>query len=312
MAKFLIFGGLGFIGTNLSLKLLQNNHHVCAIDNFASNVAQNNLKKFKGIDNFSFIKKDISKKLNIHQRFDYVINLACIASPPQYQKKPIDTLLASSIGVLNIIEYCLNYKPKKIIHASTSEVYGDPNIHPQNEKYFGNVNTVGPRSCYDEGKRYAETALYLYKNKLNISIIRIFNTYGPHMSPNDGRFISNFINQSLNNKNITIYGNGNQTRSICYIDDLIFAIEKLLKIDFFGPLNLGNPNEYRIIEIAKLIIKSTNSKSKLTYKVFPIDDPKRRKPDIKLAKKILNWKPVINANEGLNKTIKYFSNYHAK
>ncbi|MDB0034648.1 GDP-mannose 4,6-dehydratase, partial [Alphaproteobacteria bacterium] len=250
MKKFLIFGGLGFIGTNLSIFLLNKGFDVTAYDNCISDQSPLNIKILKSYKKFKFVKGDINKKIKLNKNFDFIINLACIASPIQYQKYPLETLKASSIGILNILDYCNKYKPLKLIHSSTSEIYGDPLEHPQKENYYGNVNTVGPRSCYDEGKRFAETALFLHKKDLNISIIRIFNTYGPYMSKNDGRFVSNFITQALQNKPITIYGNGNQTRSICFIDDLIKGIFKTCNKNIFGPFNLGNPKEYRVIDLA--------------------------------------------------------------
>ena len=304
--KILITGGAGFIGSNLINKLIGNNEIIC-LDNFitGSNI---NIQPFKKHKNFSLIKGSILS--NIKGKYDFIYNLACPASPYHYQKNPIETFKASVIGSLNILENA--YKNDSIVfQASTSEIYGDPLEHPQKENYFGNVSTIGPRACYDEGKRAAETIFFDFKRIYNVKIklVRIFNTYGPNMSPNDGRVISNFIVQALKNKPITIHGNGDQTRSFCYIDDLVNGIIAYsnIKKNFSGPINLGNNKEYSINQIALKIKKITNSNSKIIYKKKQVDDPHKRKPDINLAKKILKWKATTNLNEGLKKTIDYFN-----
>ena len=304
--KILITGGAGFIGSNLINKLISNNEIIC-LDNFitGSNI---NIQPFKKHKNFSLIKGSILS--NIKGKYDFIYNLACPASPYHYQKNPIETFKASVIGSLNILENA--YKNDSIVfQASTSEIYGDPLEHPQKENYFGNVSTIGPRACYDEGKRAAETIFFDFKRIYNVKIklVRIFNTYGPNMSPNDGRVISNFIVQALKNKPITIHGNGDQTRSFCYIDDLVNGIIAYsnIKKNFSGPINLGNNKEYSINQIALKIKKITNSNSKIIYKKKQVDDPHKRKPDINLAKKILKWKATTNLNEGLKKTIDYFN-----
>ena len=304
--KILITGGAGFIGSNLINKLISNNEIIC-LDNFitGSNI---NIQPFKNHKNFSLIKGSILS--NIKGKYDFIYNLACPASPYHYQKNPIETFKTSVIGSLNILENA--YKNDSIVfQASTSEIYGDPLEHPQKENYFGNVSTIGPRACYDEGKRAAETIFFDFKRIYNVKIklVRIFNTYGPNMSPNDGRVISNFIVQALKNKPITIHGNGDQTRSFCYIDDLVNGIIAYsnIKKNFSGPINLGNNKEYSINQIALKIKKITNSNSKIIYKKKQVDDPHKRKPDINLAKKILKWKATTNLNEGLKKTIDYFN-----
>ena len=304
--KILITGGAGFIGSNLINKLISNNEIIC-LDNFitGSNI---NIQPFKNHKNFSLIKGSILS--NIKGKYDFIYNLACPASPYHYQKNPIETFKTSVIGSLNILENA--YKNDSIVfQASTSEIYGDPLEHPQKENYFGNVSTIDHRACYDEGKRAAETIFFDFKRIYNVKIklVRIFNTYGPNMSPNDGRVISNFIVQALKNKPITIHGNGDQTRSFCYIDDLVNGIIAYsnIKKNFSGPINLGNNKEYSINQIALKIKKITNSNSKIIYKKKQVDDPHKRKPDINLAKKILKWKATTNLNEGLKKTIDYFN-----
>ena len=245
----------------------------------------------------------------MENNFDWVLNFACPASPKYYLKNPLDTASASIKGIYNILDFCLKNN-STLLHASTSEVYGDPHVHPQPESYYGNVNTVGPRSCYDEGKRVAEMLLYEYSKKFNLNckIIRIFNTYGPNMNSDDGRVVSNFINQAITNKPITIYGDGKQTRSFCFVDDLIEGINAylILKDKFLGPINLGNPEEFDMNELAKKVIKLTNSSSEIIYEDLPQNDPLKRKPDITLATKKLNYHPKVNIENGLNKTISYF------
>jgi len=305
--KILITGGCGFIGSHLVNYLLnEENNNITCLDSLFSG-SKNNIKKFLNNKNFIFLKKDVTQKIN--GKYDIIYNLACPASPIHYQSDPILTFKTNILGAINVLENA--YKNNSMIfHASTSEIYGDPLKHPQKENYLGNVSTTGPRACYDEGKRGAETIFFDYgrKYKTKIRVARIFNTYGPNMQLNDGRVISNFIVQCLKNKSITIYGNGHQTRSFCYVNDLIDAIIKFTNNDlmFEGPINLGNPDEYKIIEIAKIIKEITNSKSKIIFKDKLIDDPFRRKPDISLAKKILEWKPKISIDQGLRLTINYF------
>jgi UDP-glucuronate decarboxylase len=308
MKKILITGGAGFIGSHLCNFYLDKNFNVTCLDNLSSGNI-NNLTKFQDNKNFQFINFDISNGIEIKNNFDIVLNFACPASPKYYLKHPLDTAAASIKGVYNILDFCLKNN-SILLHASTSEVYGDPHVHPQNETYFGNVNTVGPRSCYDEGKRVAEMLIYEYYKKfdLDCKIIRIFNTYGPNMDPNDGRVVSNFINQAIANEPITIYGDGKQTRSFCFIDDLVEGIDSYLNLNekFIGPINLGNPGEFNMNELAERVLKLTKSSSKIVYKDLPINDPLMRKPDITLALNKLNFNPKIDIHNGLIKTIKYF------
>ena len=306
--KILITGGAGFIGSNLTKYLLKENHIVYCIDNnFTGNL--NNIKDCIDNKNFFYIYHDVINPIpyindDIHQ----IYHLACPASPPKYQADPIYTSKVCYIGTLNVLELAKK-KNARVLLTSTSEIYGEPQISPQIETYRGNVNTIGIRSCYDEGKRIAETLMMDFHRKYNIDIriARIFNTYGPYMDKTDGRVISNFINQALKNIDITIYGDGSQTRSFCYITDQINGLVKLMNSNYCKPVNIGNPNELTIKDVASKIIKLTNSKSKLIYLPLPKDDPTNRKPDITLAKRILEWNPNINLNEGLIKTIEYFN-----
>lgn len=309
MKKILITGGSGFVGSHTVDKLLNLGHYIVCLDNFYTS-NYDNIKKLESNKNFHFIKHDLCNEIKIDEDFDEIYNLACPASPIQYQRDPLYTIKTSVLGALNICDFALK-KNAKLIHASTSEVYGDPMISPQVESYWGNVNPIGLRACYDEGKRCAETILINYniQHNLVIKIIRIFNTYGPNMELNDGRVISNFIVQALKNEDITIYGDGSQTRSFQYVDDLISGMIEMMntKNNFLGPVNLGNPNEFSINELAKIIVKLTKSKSKLIYMKLPSDDPKRRRPDINLAQSTLNgWTPKYDLIEGLEKTIQYF------
>jgi len=303
----LVTGGAGFLGSHLCEKLLENGHDVICADNLFTGSKENILHM---MDNpyFEFLRHDITFPLFVE--VDEIYNLACPASPIHYQYDPVQTTKTSVHGAINMLGLAKRTKAK-ILQASTSEVYGDPAVHPQTEAYFGNVNTVGLRSCYDEGKRCAETLFFDYyrEHKLRIKVARIFNTYGPRMHPNDGRVVSNFIVQALQNENITIYGEGNQTRSFCYVDNLIDGLIKLMESsdDFTGPVNIGNPNEFTIKELAEKIIDMTQSSSKLIYKTLPENDPVRRQPDITLAKKILGWEPTVELEEGLTHTINYFS-----
>lgn len=304
--RILVTGGAGFLGSFLCEKLLNQGNHIICLDNLFTGT-QNNILHLLNNKNFEFIKHDVIKPYFFE--VDEIYNLACPASPVHYQYDPIETIKTSIYGAINALELAKRLKIK-VFQASTSEVYGDPLIHPQNELYCGNVNPIGIRSCYDEGKRCAETLFFDYRRKFNldIKVARIFNTYGPRMHPEDGRVISNFIISALNNDCITVYGDGKQTRSFCYCDDLIESFIKFMNSDenISGPINLGNPNEFSIIELAKNILKITNSTSKIVYKSLPEDDPKQRCPDISKAKKILDWEPKINLENGLIKTISYF------
>ena len=304
--KILIAGGAGFIGSHICKKLVLQDNKVFCVDNLITG-NKDNIKNLLNTKNFKFIKKDINQKIFLN--VDEIYNLACPASPPKYQKNPVETVKASVLGSINLLELAKKVNAK-ILQASTSEIYGNPKEHPQKETYNGNVNPIGIRSCYDEGKRCAETLFFDYhrQKKVKIKVARIFNTYGPKMDFFDGRVISNFIVQCIKNKNLTIHGKGKQTRSFCYVDDTVDALIKFmnLKSNFTGPLNLGNPYEINIFKVAKKIKKLTNSKSKIIFLNLPVDDPIKRKPDISLAKKKLKWKPKISLEIGIKKTIKYF------
>jgi len=301
----LVTGGAGFIGSHLCERLLTDDHKVICLDNLFTG-SLNNIELLKSNINFEFVNHDITKPY-FRDGIDEIYNLACPASPIHYQSNPIKTVKTCTIGVINMLGLAKNNNAK-ILQASTSEVYGDPVVHPQKEDYNGNVNTLGLRSCYDEGKRCAETLFMDYKREhnLNIRIVRIFNTYGPNMTKNDGRVVSNFILQALQNDNITIYGDGSQTRSFQFIDDLVVGLIKMMNSDCVGPINLGNPIELSMTDLAYKVIKLTNSSSDIIYKKLPNDDPKRRKPDISLAKSTLAWNPIIDLETGLKKTINYF------
>ena len=306
--KILITGGCGFIGTNLCIKLQREGHNVICIDSLEFS-SYDNIKDLIDLPNFKFIKHDITDSfitLNIDE-IDQIYHLACPASPTNYQKNPIKTIKTCTIGTINVLEYA-RLKNARVLLSSTSEVYGDPEISPQIQEYWGNVNPIGIRSCYDEGKRIAETIMMEYNRKYNIEtrIVRIFNTYGPYLSPNDGRVVSNFIIQALNNKDITIYGDGSQTRSFCYIDDLIDGLIKLMNSNYKLPINMGNPNEITINELVKIILKIFNKDLNIIYHELPQDDPKRRKPNINKAKKYLNWEPKIGLEEGLKKMLEFY------
>lgn len=304
MKRILITGGAGFIGSHLCERLLNEGNEVICLDNFFTG-SKDNVRHLIGNNHFELVRHDITKEY--FAEVDQIYNLACPASPPHYQYNPIKTIKTSVLGVTNMLGLAKRCKAT-ILQASTSEVYGDPKVHPQTEDYWGNVNPIGIRSCYDEGKRCAETLMMDYhrQNKVDIRIVRIFNTYGPNMDMNDGRVVSNFIVQALQNKDITIYGDGSQTRSFCYVDDLVEGIIKMMGGKYIGPVNLGNPSERTILDFAKLIIEMTGSKSKIVYKDLPSDDPMQRQPDIALAKEKLGWEPKTDINEGLEKTIKYF------
>lgn len=306
MKKILITGGSGFLGSHLCEKLLSSKNHVLCVDNYFTS-SKKNISHLLDFPNFEVLRHDITFPL--YSEVDEIFNLACPASPIHYQKDPVQTLKVNIMGAINMLGLAKRTKAK-IFQASTSEVYGDPKVSPQKESYWGNVNPIGIRSCYDEGKRAAETLFFDYnrQHKIPIKVGRIFNTYGPRMSVNDGRVVSNFIVQCLKNKPITIYGDGSQTRSFCFVDDLIEGIFKLMnsKKSIIGPINLGNPNEITINQIASTIKEIIGSKSKISFKKLPSDDPMQRRPDITLAKKTLNWKPLVSLENGLKKTINYF------
>jgi len=304
--KILITGGAGFIGSQLSERLLNEGNEVIVLDNYFTG-QKSNVHHLMDNHNFELIRHDVTMPFFIE--IDQIYNLACPASPIHYQYNGIKTVKTSVMGAINMLGLAKR-TGARILQASTSEVYGDPTVHPQVESYWGNVNPIGIRSCYDEGKRVAETLFFNYhmQNDVDIKVIRIFNTYGPNMHPFDGRVVSNFIMQALENKDITIYGDGLQTRSFQYVDDLLEGMIRMMnsRDGFTGPVNIGNPNEFTIKELAEQIIKLTGSKSKLIYEPLPQDDPMQRQPDITLAKKELDWEPKIELNEGLVKTIKYF------
>ena len=307
MRRILVTGGAGFLGSHLCKKLLDEGNEVICVDNFYTGNKTNILPLLSN-PYFEVIRHDITFPLYLE--VDEIYNLACPASPTHYQNDPVQTTKTSVHGAINMLGLAKRLGIK-ILQASTSEVYGDPDVHPQKENYWGNVNPIGIRSCYDEGKRAAETLFFDYwrQHKLEIKVMRIFNTYGPNMHPNDGRVVSNFIVQALKNIDITIYGDGQQTRSFCYVDDVLEGMVRFMKTssDITGPINIGNPNEFTILELAKKVIELTNSKSKITFKPLPKDDPLQRKPDITLAKDQLNWIPKVQLEEGLLKTIEYFN-----
>ena len=304
--RILVTGGAGFLGSHLCESLLAKGHYIICVDNFFTG-QNSNINHLTIHKNFELIKHDITYPLYLE--VDQIYNLACPASPIHYQKDPVKTIKTAVHGAINMLGLAKR-TGAIIFQASTSEVYGDPEVHPQDETYWGKVNPIGIRSCYDEGKRCAETLFFDYyrQHGLKIKVARIFNTYGPRMHPNDGRVVSNFILQALKNEDITIYGDGEQTRSFCYVDDLIYGLQAFMnsKDKLKGPLNLGNPYEVTIKKLAKIIIRLVSSSAKIVYKDLPNDDPKRRKPDITLAKKELAWEPKINIEEGLMRTIGYF------
>jgi UDP-glucuronate decarboxylase len=308
MKTILVTGGAGFIGSNLCERLLLEGNRVICLDNLYTGSIENikHLLESEN-ENFKFINHDIILPLEIEEPIDQIYNLACPASPPKYQMDPIYTLKINFTGVMNLLELA-KVKKATILQSSTSEIYGEPKVSPQVETYRGNVNTIGIRSCYDEGKRVAETLMMDYHNqyKVDIRIARIFNTYGPKMDKNDGRLVSNFINQALTNKNITLYGKGDQTRSFCYIEDQIDGLIKLMNTEYFYPINIGNPHEITVKELAENILKLTGSKSTIVYCLLPSDDPTNRKPSIKRANTILGWEPKYDLESGIKKTIAYF------
>ena len=306
MKRILVSGGAGFIGSHLCTRLINDGHEVICLDNFFTG-SKDNIAHLMGNHHFEVVRHDVTYPYSAE--VDEIYNLACPASPIHYQHDPIQTAKTSVMGAINMLGLAMRLDAK-VLQASTSEVYGDPIVHPQPEHYWGNVNPVGYRSCYDEGKRCAETLFMDYhrQNDVRVKIIRIFNTYGPRMLPNDGRVVSNFVLQALNNEDITIYGDGTQTRSFQYIDDLIEGMIRMMETedDFTGPVNLGNPNEFSIQELAEKIIAMTGSSSKIVFKSLPNDDPKQRQPDITLAKKKLGWEPTIELEDGLGRMIEYF------
>ncbi len=304
MKRILITGGAGFIGSHLCKKLTEAGHYVICLDNLFTG-SKKNIEPLLKNENFRFVEHDVTEEFCTD--IDEIYNLACPASPPHYQYDPVKTIRTSVIGISNMLEIAKK-SSAKILQASTSEVYGDPLVHPQKEEYWGNVNPIGIRSCYDEGKRCAETIMSDYHRQfgVNTRIVRIFNTYGPNMAVNDGRVVSNFIIQALKNEDITIYGDGSQTRSFCYVDDLVNGLIKLMESNYHKPVNIGNPSERTVLELASLIIELTNSKSEIVYKPLPSDDPIKRRPDITLAQKLLNWEPTVDIKDGLIKTIDYF------
>lgn len=311
MRTILVTGGAGFLGSHLCKTLLERNgNKVICLDNFFTGQISN-LRDLESNPNFKIVSHDITEPLigKISEHVDEIYNLACPASPIHYQFDPIETIKANTVGVVNVLEFA-RLNGAKILQASTSEIYGDPEVHPQVESYRGNVNTLGPRACYDEGKRVAETLFMDYHRKygLDIRIVRIFNTYGPNMARNDGRVVSNFIIQALNNQPITIYGEGSQTRSFCYVSDLIEGIYQAMGSEDIMPINLGNPDEFTIKELAEKVIDLTGSKSEIVYHDLPVDDPRQRQPNISRANSVLNWSPKIKLEEGLKKTIPYFRN----
>ncbi len=304
--RVLVTGGSGFLGSHLCDRLVSEGHDVLCLDNFFTGTKKN-IEHLLKEPNFELIRHDLAEPILLE--VDEIYNLACPASPVHYQYNPVKTIKTSVLGAIHMLGLAKRVKAK-ILQASTSEVYGDPIVHPQPESYWGNVNTIGIRSCYDEGKRCAETLFFDYhrQNKVNIRVVRIFNTYGPRMHPHDGRVVSNFIVQALQNKDISVYGKGNQTRSFCYVDDLIEGLLLMMNAadDFTGPVNMGNPGEFTILELAQMVIRLTQSRSRIIHHTLPQDDPMQRQPDITLAKSRLGWEPKVDLEEGLKKTIEYF------
>jgi dTDP-glucose 4,6-dehydratase len=302
-----VLGAAGFLGSHLCDALIESQHFVFAIDDLSSG-HKANLEQLSDRADFEFLYQDICSPISVERDVDYVFNFASLASPPRYLKQPVHTLRTGSIGMENAIKLALA-KNARLIHASTSEVYGDPLQHPQREDYWGNVNPIGERSCYDEAKRFAEALCVAYSKteSLDVGIIRIFNTYGPRLDPHDGRVISNFVSQALRGEDLTIYGDGTQTRSFCFVSDLIKGIQAMASSNLSGPVNLGNPKEYSVFETANRVIKRTKSESQIVYLDLPSDDPKMRRPDISLAKSALGWSPSIEIDEGIDKLIGWYT-----
>ena len=306
MKRILVTGGAGFLGSHLCDKLIAQGHEVLCVDNYFTG-SKNNIAHLLDLPRFELMRHDVTFPLYVE--VDEIYNLACPASPIHYQSDPVQTTKTSVHGAINMLGLAKRVKAK-ILQASTSEVYGDPEVHPQPESYWGKVNPVGIRSCYDEGKRCAETLFFDYwrQHNIRIKVVRIFNTYGPRMHPNDGRVVSNFIVQALKGEDITLYGDGSQTRSFCYVDDLLDAMVRTMNTndDFTGPVNIGNPGEFSVLELANLVLRLTGSQSKISFKPLPSDDPKQRQPDISLAKTSLSWEPAVSLERGLRETILYF------
>ena len=303
--RILVTGGAGFLGSHLCERLVNEGNEVICLDNFFTG-RKVNLEPLLGNSRFELVRHDVIDPFKFE--VDQIYNLACPASPPHYQYNPIKTTKTSVMGAINSLGLAKRVKAR-VFQASTSEVYGDPHVHPQNEEYWGNVNPIGKRSCYDEGKRCAETLFFDYhrENKVDIRVIRIFNTYGPRMLANDGRVVSNFIVQALKGEDLTVYGDGSQTRSFCYVDDLIEGFIRFMnQTEIVGPMNLGNPGEFTMLELAERVLKIVGGKSKIVHKPLPSDDPKQRRPDITLAKRVLKWEPTIPLEDGLKRTIAYF------
>jgi UDP-glucuronate decarboxylase len=304
--RVLVTGGAGFLGSHLCGRLLSDGNEVLCVDNFFTG-SRRNIEHLLGNPSFELLRHDITFPLYVE--VDQIYNLACPASPVHYQFDPVQTTKTSVVGSINMLGLAKRTKAR-ILQASTSEVYGDPQVHPQSEQYWGHVNPIGTRSCYDEGKRCAETLFFDYHRQhgMETRVVRIFNTYGPNMHPNDGRVVSNFIVQALNGADLTIYGDGSQTRSFCYVDDLIDAMVRMMNNDskFIGPVNIGNPTEFTMLELANAVISLTGTKSRLKYMPLPSDDPKQRQPDISVANRVLGWSPTIKLEDGLTKTIRYF------
>ena len=303
--RILVTGGAGFLGSHLCERLLASGANVICVDNYFSGT-RSNVEHLLDHKSFELIRHDVTFPFFVE--VDQIYNLACPASPPHYQYNPIKTTKTSVMGAINCLGLAKRVKAR-VFQASTSEVYGDPAVHPQPESYWGNVNPIGRRSCYDEGKRCAETLFFDYyrENKVDIRVVRIFNTYGPRMQPNDGRVVSNFIVQALKGEDITIYGDGSQTRSFCYVDDLIEGFVRLMaQTETVGPVNIGNPGEFTMLQLAELTLKLVGSKSKIVYQPLPADDPRQRRPDITLARRVLKWEPTVPLEEGLQRTIEYF------
>ena len=304
--RVLLTGAAGFLGSHLAERLLKEGCEVIGVDNLSTG-QRRNLDRLLAHPGFHFLQADVTRPLEVEGPLDWVLHFASPASPPRYLKLPIATLLVNAEGTRHLLDLALR-KGARFFLASTSEVYGDPLVHPQPESYWGNVNPIGPRSIYDEGKRYAEalTTAYHRAYGVPVRIVRIFNSYGPFMDPEDGRVVSNFIVQALKGEPLTVFGNGSQTRSFCYVDDLIEGIRRLMKVDYPYPVNLGNPEEYRVLELAHLVKELTGSPSPITFLPLPEDDPKQRRPDITLARRLLGWEPRVPVREGLKRTIAYF------
>jgi UDP-glucuronate decarboxylase len=307
--RILVAGGAGFIGSHLCQRLLQDNNSVICLDNFLTGT-RDNLEEIFYEEGFEFIKHDVTKPIKLNGRLDQIYNLACPASPMHYVKDPHQTVMISVLGVSNLLRLA-GEKGARLLQASTSEVYGDPLHHPQHEEDYGNVNCTGPRACYDEGKRCAETLVFdAARRGADVKVARIFNTYGPRMQENDGRVVSNFVVQALRHQPLTVFGDGSQTRSLCYVDDMVDGLIRLMNTlkGFVGPVNLGNPDEKTILQIAKLVTNLTGSRSGIVFKSLPVDDPRRRRPDIARARENLGWSPHKGLEEGLRETIEYFRN----